>query len=102
MTWKVWLSFSIQFIILICIIFTIEFFHAKGHECDIPLYLWLDIFFAIVVLKALMEVNMFWIVRCKPNWLVGFAALVFVIWLAILSAWIIYGYFIYFSDYNNC
>ena len=95
--------FFITLFVLITLITIIELCHYYGDNCGIPLHLWLDIYFIIVFSKYLIFdwVDIL-ICKYKPTyWYDTECFKIFLVFSAI-TAWIIYGYILYFSDQNDC
>ena len=96
------LAFLLSLIFSGCAILIIEVAHANGNDCGIPLHLWLDIYFVIVIVGALIALNIVWMAYTKHYWAYPFEIWRRIVFGVIFAGWIVYGYVLYFSDDNNC
>jgi hypothetical protein len=97
------IAFFIFLFVLILIITIIELCHYYGNNCGIPLHLWLDVYFIIIFSRAIF-IDWFdvFIIGYRPFWMFDWECIKIALILTVIVAWLIYGYFIYFSDDNNC
>ena len=90
--------------ILYALIVTIaEIKRQSVDDCGIPVILWNEVFFGILLLKLiLVSSTYFCLSSCSAKsvgiWYIVSSA----IGLLLAFAWVIYGYVIYFSDENEC
>jgi hypothetical protein len=94
--------FLIDFTILLLLILIFEYYKSYGNQCGIPLVLWIEIFFIILLTKSFFNLNIIWISRFYYSWRVPFLIVSWVLFTGALVGWIIYGYVLYFSDSNDC
>lgn len=92
----------IDIVILAVIIVILEYFKHHGNSCGIPLLLWIEIFFIILLTQSTFRLNLLWIMRVNPDARVWFFIIVFIVWWFFISVWTVYGYIIYSSDDNDC
>ncbi len=96
-------AFFIFLFVLIFIITIIELCHHFGSDCGIPVHLWLDVYFIIVFIRYLtIDWLDVFVVGYRPFWMFDWECIKISLVLTATVAWIIYGYYIYFSDDNNC
>lgn len=95
-------SFLIDISILLIIILITEISRRNSKGCGIPVILWIEIFFIIYLTKSTFGLNIIWILRTHYDYRIHFYIFTWLLFTAILVAWIIYGYIIYFSDDNDC
>jgi len=99
---KYGLAFLLVFFFLGLAILIIEVSHMNGDNCGIPVHLWLEIYFLIIIIGSFITLNVIWMAYTKPYWAYHFEFWRRVSFFIILVVWIIYGYILYFSDDNNC
>ena len=95
-------SWIIDVVLLVIVILILEYYKKSGNKCGIPLYLWIEIWFVIFFTQSTIRLNVLWIQRCRPNAVLPFIIIVFVIWLFFYAIWSVYGFYIYSSDDNDC
>lgn len=95
-------SFLIDISILLIIVLICEICRHNTKGCGIPVIFWIEIFFVIWLTKSTFGLNIIWILRTHYQYRIHFYIITWLIFTAILVAWIIYGYVIYFSDDNDC
>lgn len=88
--------------ILIIIILIIEWSKRNGHECGIPVKLWVELMFIIPLVYSILLLNELWILRCNRNAVIPHALILGLLLLLVYAAVFIWGYIIYFDDANNC
>uniref|UniRef100_A0A7S3FZK8 RING-type domain-containing protein n=1 Tax=Strombidium rassoulzadegani TaxID=1082188 RepID=A0A7S3FZK8_9SPIT len=96
------IGFIVSITILLILLLVLEYFRNNGNQCGIPLLFWLEIFFVIALSRSIFNLNIIWIVRYRYNWRIPFYIGSFLFFTALLVAWIIYGYVLYFSPDNDC
>ena len=95
-------SFLIDISILLIIVLICELSRRGNKGCGIPVIFWIEIFFVIWLSKSTFGLNIIWILRTHYEYRIHFYIITWLLFTAILVAWIIYGYVIYFSDDNDC
>lgn len=88
--------------ILIVVIIVCELTRRKGHQCGIPVQLWVELFFIITAVYYALLLNLLWIVRRGPVAMILYIVILFGIYLLAMAGLTIWGYVIYFSDDNDC
>ena len=91
---------------LLCflILFGVIAFNAsKSEGCGIPVWTWLEVYFALSLLFSFFLMPFFLCLRVMhPLKALSWLLVLILIWAILLASWIIYGYSIYFSEDNNC
>lgn len=88
--------------ILIVIIIICEVTRRRGNKCGIPVQLWVELVFIILLVYVLLTLNELWIIRCNRGCVIPHAIILVAVLLLAYAALTIWGYVIYFDDDNNC
>ena len=96
------LNACIMIPILVVLILVCEITRRRGNHCGIPVQIWVELIFIILLVYVLLTLNELWIIRCNRRAVIPHALILGVLFLIVLSALTIWGYVIYFSDDNNC
>ena len=88
--------------ILLILIVVCEVTRRRGHSCGIPVQLWVELVFIILLVYILLTLNELWIIRCNRGCVIPHALILGCILILAYSALTIWGYVIYFSDDNDC
>ena len=79
--------------------------HAKNNSegCGIPVFTWLQVYFAITLLASIIFFPVLLCLKCThPLKAIALGMFLYLIVIITLASWVIYGYVLYFSDDNNC
>mmetsp|Transcript_4457 Transcript_4457/g.6602 ORF Transcript_4457/g.6602 Transcript_4457/m.6602 type:complete len:91 (-) Transcript_4457:501-773(-) len=88
--------------ILLLLLILLEYFRNRGEGCGIPVIFWIEIFFVILLTKSIFDLNVIWVMRVSYRMRMPFFITSWIIFTTGLAAWTVYGYFLYFSDRNDC
>lgn len=88
--------------ILLIIIIVVDYFRRNGHQCGIPVQLWVELVLIIALIFTILNLNELWIIRCNRNALIPYTLIMGALAILVYSVMTIWGYVIYYSDDNNC
>jgi len=101
-TYTAIVSAIVKLTLLLILLLILEYQKKNGNSCGIPLILWLEVFFFIILISGLFELNLIWITRCCHRYRIHYFLIQGGILAILVTSWLIYGFIIYFSDDNDC
>lgn len=100
---KVWCEFLTDMVMLGTILLLLQMnAGASRKQCGIPIYQWLDVFFALFGLRSFYQLLKIYIIRNYYHRVFCFDLMKLVFIDGALVAWLIYGNSLYYSPLNDC
>jgi len=88
-------------LLYLIIIIVAEWWRRTHTACGIPVVLWCEIAFVILLVTEFLQLPILCMLQ-NPGRIVCYVATYMIIALLVFFGWIIYGYSIYFADENDC